>query len=481
MSRCKAFIKLQNLCSTVHASYHSSKLQFDIEKNPGPRRSRSEVSKASNLKKARTSLQPQVKRHYPFTVIRCWQASFHQGHVGNADTAGRQCACNATVALSTLPTKLNYSHKDLNEILFEGDKLYSEVFFSIPPHRRDIDGFLSFGELPPKIKIFENNYNISKLTPLYPNYNVEILEENIANYSTATPLALAIEKIFEETNTLLVMGGQIAFAMYQSVGKYYVFDSHSRTPEGKSASEGTAVLLEFNSELDIINYLKKFMTRVLTTVDSALELQGVKITSDASVSNTMSSSSTIRNINAYFQKSISNQRLKDKIACSQSTSTSKSNSETATCSQSKKEYMQTYRKTNPDKRAHEEKKDNEAHTNRHEDSRVRAEEQKGDTVPHAMKQKKVLPQRSSSTLKEKETSATSTLEDAAWTAVNPKNHNRKGNKKQKNSYVNFDEHSSNSDTNLTRKALYMREYRKRNQAEEKKKKCHVPCRAPQKS
>ena len=100
----------------------------DVESNPGPKQGKSSATKASNAQKARSSLKSvrnsDCNIKFPFKIVRCWQASFHQGHVGDFYTTGRQCSCIATVALSVLPYKANFSHKDLNEILFEGDKLY---------------------------------------------------------------------------------------------------------------------------------------------------------------------------------------------------------------------------------------------------------------------------------------------------------------------------------------------------------------------
>lgn len=64
----------------------------------------------------------------PYAILKCIQASFHQGHEKFGNTRGIQCSCISlfSICFSTLKAVSRWTCNDLEYILEQGDTLYKQ-------------------------------------------------------------------------------------------------------------------------------------------------------------------------------------------------------------------------------------------------------------------------------------------------------------------------------------------------------------------
>ena len=274
----------------------------DIETNPGPKRKAVHAKRIERLKlsKAKVSLSANVGEtnevclkssdsessrnlhnyeipNKQYTVRSVVAGSFHQGESNKfvSNSAGKQCACNALLGLCCLPTMTNISSDSLDEILMGGDQLYCDIARQngISP---DFYRYLAFQELPDQVKHNSITYDVRKHSPCYVNSKNVDHETGIYH-----SFLNAMEHSWSQSDKILMMIGEYAIATFKKGSHYYLFDSHRRNTLGHIAQEnGTSILMKFDSNVFLINYLKEVIQWLCTETHSTIECLPVTITRD---------------------------------------------------------------------------------------------------------------------------------------------------------------------------------------------------------
>ena len=204
----------------------------DVEKNPGP------------------TGQPNISKFI--------QGSFHQGDSSkfSDSSVGKQCMTNCLAALM-FSKKVNCSVWDatsLDNILIEGDKLYTEVKGEIDKNLASIGtvvdfentSYLNTYNLPEYKRCFNENFKIKKSRYLS---NVTT-EDTLSNFYYKNIL----QQLQKHTGAIFLVNGY-ASCIFCQQGTYYMFDSHSRNALGMVDPDGSSVLLQFHDVADLENYV----------------------------------------------------------------------------------------------------------------------------------------------------------------------------------------------------------------------------------
>ena len=96
-----------------------------------------------------------------YTIVKLVQGSFHQGHTKFGETAGRQCVCNALLAIawSKIKKVSLWRSADLDYILIQGDFLYKSLC---------VQSYIDVDDIPERFNIDSHPVRVQKLD-LYEN------------------------------------------------------------------------------------------------------------------------------------------------------------------------------------------------------------------------------------------------------------------------------------------------------------------------
>jgi len=223
------------------ANYCQSKLNTDIEKNPGP--------------------------NYTLYVdpSKTIAAPYSQGNVAIfGQNAGQQC-----VAMSLCSLIYNNKHginspNDLVSIMNIGNQLYSRLSQSAR------QSFLMQTELPTMLNVFETDYQLEYSESFTGNLQQQT---TIEGYAYCTSLQTAFQSLMSEnyTNFILTIGSTAVAIYCHGNNTFKVFDSHARDLCGNSFSQGTCVLLELSSLSNLVHYFQSIHYNAL------FELKGVQL------------------------------------------------------------------------------------------------------------------------------------------------------------------------------------------------------------
>ena len=192
-------------------------------------------------------------------------------NIFDVDSIGKQCTCNAILALCELPASSTYTAGLLDFILLQGDQMYKDIQPSLC--HADRNQYLTFEQLPNRVPIQNPKYVVSKHDSYHTN-------GRRIDHTGGLVVSLheSLLRSFYQSNTILLMIGSNALAMFKKdQNTYYVFDSHSRSSQGSIVSDGTSVLLKFIS-IDLLEtYLRKMSTQLCTKMNPIIEFLPVTI------------------------------------------------------------------------------------------------------------------------------------------------------------------------------------------------------------
>ena len=213
-----------------------------------------------------------VGHHHEIDIDHAVLGHFHQGDLNlfDVDSLGKQCTCNALLALCQLPLLTTYPPEALDSILLEGDQLYKNIQMKLSP--ADRNQYMTFGQLPSRIPIQNPKYTVSKHESFHTHGRH--LERS---QGLMISLHEALLRSFYQANTVLVMIGANAVAMFKKQDKYFVFDSHSRDENGLVTPDGHSVLLEFQNIEKLEIYLKKIASQLCSVNSPIVECLPVTI------------------------------------------------------------------------------------------------------------------------------------------------------------------------------------------------------------
>ncbi|XP_070548510.1 uncharacterized protein [Ptychodera flava] len=210
-----------------------------------------------------------------YTISHVVQASIHQGSsVFHEPSRGNQCTCNALVYLCVSHERHSLTSEDLDNILHEGDNLYRQTVNYLQANNKLYSEILMFDELPNVVDMKSLHYNIEKRKQYFG------LLDHITDFDVTGCLQFkdAVTEAFKSSNTLLLMTGGYSMALSKHhSGKYCVFDSHSRDQNGFQHINGSSILLFFNTQHALINYLFSLFNNLNLNKMTQYEIQEVVI------------------------------------------------------------------------------------------------------------------------------------------------------------------------------------------------------------
>ena len=185
-------------------------------------------------------------------------ASFNQGNATLfGPQAGTQCMYMASTAIlySRLKPPSEWGKSDLDTILRLGNELYRGLGYT--------NEYIDLTELPSQLNIESNSIEF-----LRSSVTVSVLHENSIDFINP-PLTY---------NSGIFLSCGNGTALIFDKNRYYVFDPHSRTPEGLCCydSTGTSVLIAFNTKTDLEEYLKLFYLQQFEKSIVGFEIQYIK-------------------------------------------------------------------------------------------------------------------------------------------------------------------------------------------------------------
>ena len=258
-------------CSQSKPTVVTSDISYaSITKMNLPYQSKDKVNTAMHCNISRKVTSHNVRRHCE--IDRAVLGHFHQGDISlfDVDSLGKQCTCNALLALCQLPQLTTYTPEALDSILLEGDQLYKDIQMKLCP--ADRNQYMTFGQLPSRIPIQNPKYTVSKHESFHTHGRH--LERS---QGLMISLHEALLRSFHQANTILVMIGENAVALLKKLDKYFVFDSHSRDENGLVTPDGHSVLLEFQNIEKLQIYLKKMASQLCSVNSPIVECLPVTI------------------------------------------------------------------------------------------------------------------------------------------------------------------------------------------------------------
>lgn len=172
------------------------------------------------------------------------RGSIHQGQV---QCRGQcfQCSLIAVTALLAFYCGqldfMNLNVNSVDQIVYAGSQLYDRVIHG-RPH------YLEHREIPRNKDIFNN---------------IELLYGGVGQQGNLSAqsysIQLAIENAFQMSNFHIFTAGGTTISIFANENNIYLFDSHARDSLGNVChSQGTEVLLIFESTVSLVEYLSNF-------------------------------------------------------------------------------------------------------------------------------------------------------------------------------------------------------------------------------
>lgn len=197
------------------------------------------------------------------------RGSIHQGHHMFSDfTRGKQCTANAAVAIAMclLHQPLTWTKNLIDTILLIGDALYikslarrSELHFA--EINRD---FLSVDELYADIEIFGNIITLSIIHTHNENICGHLYNDN--SIEGFPNLKNVLHIFFQDHAYGILTANGISVAIFKYDNTFWIFDSHSRGPNGRRAQNGTACLIKFLETQSMYSMLKNTIPKSLENI-----------------------------------------------------------------------------------------------------------------------------------------------------------------------------------------------------------------------
>ena len=260
--------------------------------------------------------------------------SFHQNNERFSEQSrGFQCTSNALCMLSYSACLDINDGLVLDKIVCEGDSLYIKTVDRLKTDGKFIQPLLSLEEIPDNIEIEKGKFTVDK-QPIVSG----ILVDSYVDQGLPS-LHCALQSAFLSASSGLLIIGAVCSAVVKKDDLYIFFDSHSHGKNALASSEGTSVLLSFNSLDDLVTYLYAFYHSL--KIDMTLQFDLLPLTIRSYQQKTRCEFGLEHQLEAYFKDQKMRQAKKEK-----SKLIDKYVSESATCKQKKKrtEYHRLYKR-----------------------------------------------------------------------------------------------------------------------------------------
>ena len=242
----------------------------DIESNPGPRRKTSTLSKINRFQNTN---QTEYGNYHMMSSVIC--GNFHQGDSNRFSilSVGKQCVCNAMIALCILPMTKNVTPATLDIILSQGDEWYNAIQTEIRPSQQY--QYLETCQLPNKFSYENVQYSIKQHNPYFASK--KNLYKSSGIYDS---LDDCIQKALAISNNVLLVVGEYAISLFLKDCTYNLFDSHSRSNLGEVTDDGHSVLLSFSTFDNLLVYFERLVDSLCSDQHHIIQSVPVTITKD---------------------------------------------------------------------------------------------------------------------------------------------------------------------------------------------------------
>ncbi|KAL9986676.1 hypothetical protein ACROYT_G000850 [Oculina patagonica] len=168
-----------------------------------------------------------------------------------------------TAVVYNCKSNASWSKDQLNEVLIQGNVLYSHISRSVGKDR------LLLSEIPSALSINDENFSINFSGSFAGDLHMSSVRD------CYLPLQCVLQMLIKDYDAfLLTVEINTVAIIIDNKGHYRIFDSHSRDIHGNVAANGTAVLLEFSSMEEMVQYLQNFY-REMNVVP--FEVLGIKV------------------------------------------------------------------------------------------------------------------------------------------------------------------------------------------------------------
>ena len=187
-------------------------------------------------------------------VLGTFSQSDNRFHISSR---GRQCTCNAVVSICA-PYSCKFTSKHIDDILYEGDRLYNQLKNLLHQASGVYNEYLTFAELEllSPLSIFDKTFSIDLINNSLCGSLQTQTDKNAGIYS----LQHAISIVMSSHRQALLMMGTYAMALTKTKeNKICLFDSHSHGKDGSfHDSDGAAAyIIFFQSEKNLIAFLQQ--------------------------------------------------------------------------------------------------------------------------------------------------------------------------------------------------------------------------------
>ena len=190
------------------------------------------------------------------TVIRGY---FNQGYAALFPaTCGRQCVCNALSSLmwSQLKPLELWERQDLDSILMNGNSLYTHLSHALQQN------YILPIELPNMLNLANQTFQINCGNPYFGQIGTEVSDLLSGQFA----LHAAILGAMSQSHSMFFTLGSYRSAFTSALAIHnnlcWIFDSHSRSPQGLSVANGTSVALVFQ-DIQSLNDLEAVILTIL--------------------------------------------------------------------------------------------------------------------------------------------------------------------------------------------------------------------------
>ncbi|XP_048237116.1 uncharacterized protein LOC124129054 [Haliotis rufescens] len=204
--------------------------------------------------------------------------SFNQGHTRFGKNSGRQCVANSAMAMMYNQIKdiSTWDSYDLDTVLCRGNKLYEDSINQRQSTSRS--AYLLVSDICPTVDFFGKEYRFLSGDSLI-GFVMKDTEE-IVDIPQQMCLDAALQTIFSQHDATFMTFGGSTFAVIERNNKYHVFDSHSRNTEGLQVTNGTSILIQYTSLLQVYEHCLNLARSMNLNAFSQFEMTGMKISTD---------------------------------------------------------------------------------------------------------------------------------------------------------------------------------------------------------
>ena len=215
---------------------------------------RSKKSRAATQRNSQANTVVHINDCSRSIVPALIRGKFHQGDIQlfSAESAGRQCSCNALVFLCTIENTIDtLTPYHIDQVLQMGDQLYKTRCCELEAVNELHQGkVLDQTQLPNTCRIDDCFYTIDYK---HEKFRHGRLDDDPLQTELNTWLQYAFT--VTDKNILVLDGYMMAVYKHSMTGQFIYFDSHSRDENGLVAAEGTSIALIFGNFQDLFHYL----------------------------------------------------------------------------------------------------------------------------------------------------------------------------------------------------------------------------------